>query len=90
MFVPAFTDGRHASSTSFRKASYAERDRSRAMDPGTLDFIAGGGEGAEQDESDDEPGQTNVPEEGRGRQRALKILEARSKIPEAGMWMSLA
>lgn len=26
------------SSTSIRKAKYAERDRTRAMDPGTLDF----------------------------------------------------
>lgn len=74
-----------------RKASYAKRDRSRAIDPGALDFIVGVGEEAEEDESDDEPANpTNTASEGRGRQRALKILEARSKIPEAGMWMSLA
>jgi hypothetical protein len=28
--------------------------------------------------------------EGRGRRRALRILQARSEIPEAGMWRSLA
>jgi len=81
---------RHTSSATLRRASYAERDRSRAIDPGALDFIAGDGEEAEDDESDEEPSKANVADEGRGRQRAFKILQARSKIPEAGMWMSLA
>ncbi|KAH0840227.1 hypothetical protein J3R83DRAFT_1231 [Lanmaoa asiatica] len=89
--VPTFPDGqRHTSSATLRRASYARRDRSRAIDPGTLDFIAGDGEDAEEDESDEEPSKANVADEGRGRQRAFKILEARSKIPAAGMWMSLA
>lgn len=60
------------------------------MDPGTLDFIAGDREEVREDEGNEEPDRTDVADEGRGRQRALKILEARSKIPEAGMWMSLA
>ncbi|KAI9574313.1 hypothetical protein HD554DRAFT_2046213 [Boletus coccyginus] len=81
---------RHTSSATLRRASYAERDRSRAIDPGALDFIVGDGEEAEDDESDEEPSKANVANEGRGRQRAFKILQARSKIPEEGMWMSLA
>lgn len=92
--VPAFPDGRRrTSSATLRRASYAERDRSRAIDPGALDFITGEGEDAEEDESDEEPSKAtvaDVADEGRGRRRAFKILEARSKIPAAGMWMSLA
>ncbi|KAG9317780.1 hypothetical protein JVU11DRAFT_2001 [Chiua virens] len=89
--VPAFRDSRrHTSSHTLRRASYAERDRSRAIDPGALDFIEGTGGEAEDDESDEDSNKANVTDEGRGRQRALKILEARSKVPEAGMWMSLA
>ncbi|KIK96136.1 hypothetical protein PAXRUDRAFT_826294 [Paxillus rubicundulus Ve08.2h10] len=82
-------DSRRHTSSTLRKASYAERDRSRAMDPGALDFAAGDGGDEEEDESDEEPSKPDL-DEARGRQRALKILEARSKIPEAGMWMSLA
>lgn len=89
MIVPAFPDSRrHTTSAIQRRASYAERDRSRAIDPGALDFIPG--EDSEGDESDEVPSKANVADEERGRQRALKILEARSKIPEASMWMSLA
>ncbi|KAF8559458.1 hypothetical protein OG21DRAFT_1493342 [Imleria badia] len=89
--VPTFPDDRrHTSSSTMRRASYAERDRSRSIDPGALDFIAGDGEEAEDDESDEEPSKANVADEGRGRQRAFKILQARSRVPEAGMWMSLA
>ncbi|KIJ20519.1 hypothetical protein PAXINDRAFT_166541 [Paxillus involutus ATCC 200175] len=82
-------DSRRHTSSTLRKASYAERDRGRAMDPGALDFATedGGDEG--EDESEEEPSKPDL-DDGRGRQRALKILEARSKIPEAGMWMSLA
>lgn len=80
---------RHSTSA-LRKASYAARDRDRCMDPGTLDFISQDDEGDEDNESDDEPSQMDLPDESRGRQRALKILEARSKVPAAGMWRSLA
>lgn len=81
--------GRHSASA-LRKASYAARDRGRSMDPGTLDFVSQDDEGDEDDESDDEPSQMDTPDEARGRQRAFKILEARSKLPAAGMWRSLA
>lgn len=90
MIVPAIPGGRHTSSATLRRASYAARDRFRAMDPGALDFIVAEGEEVEEDESNEESNQTNVAGEARGRQRAFKILQARSKIPEAGMWMSLA
>jgi hypothetical protein len=60
------------------------------MDPGTLDFVSQDDGGDEDDESDDEPSQMDLPDEARGRQRAFKILEARSKLPAAGMWRSLA
>ena len=77
------------SSTAIRKAVYAERDLLRSMDPGTLDFAA------EEDREDNEtdindavPDGTGVG--GRGRTRALKILQSQSEIPEAGMWRSLA
>lgn len=81
--------GRHSTSA-LRKASYAARDRDRSMDPGTLDFVSQDDDGHEDDESDDEPFPVDPPDEARGRQRAFKILEARSKLPAAGMWRSLA
>lgn len=72
-------------SSSIRKAKYAERDRSRAMDPGALDFAT------EEDEDDSEEEMDEItPTSGeRGRKQALKILKARSELPEAGMWRSL-
>ena len=75
-------------STALRKAAYAERDRSRSFDPGALDFE----EIDEEDGgSDDNVSTVSPPEIGeRGRKRALKILQARSELPEAGMWRSLA
>ncbi|KAF9236214.1 hypothetical protein BU15DRAFT_89261 [Melanogaster broomeanus] len=89
--VPAFPDGsRRHTSSALRRASYAERDRTRARDPGALDFPNEDGADDEDEESDAEPSRVDTANEGRGRQRALKILEARSKVPEAGMWMSLA
>jgi hypothetical protein len=82
---------KNVSSAAIRKANYAERDRSRSMDPGALDFAA------EEDELDEEEAEGEGPDNadttgagGRGRKRALKILQARSEVPEAGMWRSLA
>ena len=70
------------SSAALRRASYAERDRSRLIDPGTLDFTAE----EEEDEDEDEEADSDVGTiGGKGRQRALKILQARSEIPAAGM-----
>lgn len=82
---------RGMSSSALRKAAYAERDLSRSMDPGALDFATDEIDSNEDDESDDEVLQGVATESGgRGRKRALKILQARSEIPEAGMWRSLA
>lgn len=69
-----------ASSAALRRASYAERDRSRLIDPGTLDFTAEEDEEEEEEEVDPELGSVG----GKGRQRALKILKARNEIPAAG------
>ncbi|KIJ69811.1 hypothetical protein HYDPIDRAFT_104438 [Hydnomerulius pinastri MD-312] len=87
---PLLGDGRHTSSVTLRKASYAERDRSRSMDPGALDFVREDGEDGDEDESEEEPNKADFLDVSRGRQRALKILEARSKLPAAGMWRSFA
>ncbi|EIW76279.1 hypothetical protein CONPUDRAFT_168847 [Coniophora puteana RWD-64-598 SS2] len=92
--------GRTPSARSARRASYAERDRQRAIDPGALDF-AGQGYEDEDDEEDDEDeggdeaeggdgGKTGGETEAPSRQRALKILKARSRLPAEGMWRSLA
>ena len=71
-------------SASYRKASYAARDRSRSMDPGALDFEAvDGDENIDGDDAD-------TGSLSRGRRRALKILQARSELPAEGMWRSLA
>lgn len=80
------TDDRRSASA-LRKASYAARDRDRSMDPGTLDFVS---QEDQDGDSDDEPLQADRLDEARGRRRALKILEARSRLPAAGMWRSLA
>ncbi|KAH7912953.1 hypothetical protein BJ138DRAFT_1003417 [Hygrophoropsis aurantiaca] len=79
-------NGRFATSATLRRASYAERDRSRLMDPGALDFAIQDDEDEDEGESDNELSKVDVRDEERGRQRAFKILEARSKIPAAGMW----
>ena len=71
-------------SASYRKASYAARDRSRSLDPGALDFETIG-EDESVDGDDGDPGSLS-----RGRRRALKILQARSALPAEGMWRSLA
>lgn len=69
-------------SSAIRKAVYAERDRSRAIDPGpTLDF---------NDEAEDDDTTLIVDETDRGRRHALSILQAGSVVPEAGMWRSMA
>ena len=65
-------------SSSLRRASYAERDRVRPIDPGALDFT-------HDDDDDDEEEINSDPETGgKARQRALKILKARNEMPAAG------
>ncbi len=64
-----------------RRASYAERDRRRSLDPGALDFTT------EDDDVDDEDEELSKPEAEvgpRSLQRALKILQKRSEIPGDG------
>jgi hypothetical protein len=82
--VPALraADDERLSSAALRKASYAERDLARSMDPGALDFLTHDDE----DYGDEDGAGTGS----RGRQNALKILQARSKLPSDGMWRSLA
>ncbi|KAF8897925.1 hypothetical protein BD779DRAFT_1782218 [Infundibulicybe gibba] len=91
ILVPALPT-KSASSVALRKAAYAERDRTRSMDPGALDFA--GEEYDEEEEEDDADNGPTVGETldsgGRGRKQALKILQARSELPEEGMWRSLA
>jgi hypothetical protein len=70
-----------ATSAAMRRASYAERDRNRSLDPGALDFTA------EEDEEDEEDRELTKPEAElgpRSLQRALKILQKRSEIPSDG------
>ncbi|GBE80038.1 Cleft lip and palate transmembrane protein [Sparassis crispa] len=82
VLVPAL---HKVSSAAMRKAAYAERDRSRSIDPGALDCIM------DEDEEEEEEDDGDDLEAGsRGRQRALQILKARSELPPAGMWRSLA
>ncbi|KAF8634801.1 hypothetical protein AX15_000713, partial [Amanita polypyramis BW_CC] len=84
--VPALVP-KHPSAAALRRASYAERDRQRSMDPGALDFAT---EGDEENESSDDEVETGDGAGTRSRRRALKILQKRSEIPEEGMWRSLA
>ena len=76
----------NGSSAAIRRASYAERDRGRSMDPGALDF-----EATDDDDESDADNMDNMTQVGnRGRRQALKILQARSELPAEGMWRSLA
>lgn len=69
------------SAAAMRRASYAERDRMRMVDPGALDFDV-----AEEDE-DEESGNSTANDTqvgGKSMQRALNILQKHSEIPGAG------
>lgn len=76
----------YPSSNALRRAAYAERDRTRSIDPGALDFAA---EDYEDDDFEDSPPDL-ADAGGRGRRQALKILQSLSELPEPGMWRSLA
>ncbi|KAI0089147.1 hypothetical protein BDY19DRAFT_993374 [Irpex rosettiformis] len=75
------------SSAAMRRASYAERDRRRLLDPGALDFTT---EEDDLDEEDEDLSKSEAAVGPRSLQRALKILQKRSEIPGDGMWRSLA
>ena len=68
------------STAALRRASYAERDRGRFLDPGALDFTVDD----DLDEDDDSFNQNDSEIGGKSMQRAYKILQKRSEIPEAG------
>lgn len=74
-----------------RWSKYTERDQNRALDPGVLDFSL-----AEEDEDEVQVAvksadiTRSLDEGDRGREHALKIIQARIAIPEAGMWRSMA
>jgi hypothetical protein len=80
---------RPITSAAWRKAAYAQRDLSRYTDPGPLDFAADEDDD-EDHEDEEESALASANKGGRGRQRALKILQIRSEVPASGMWRSLA
>jgi hypothetical protein len=83
--VPSMVNGKKQSTSSIRKAVYQEKDRARAIDPGPLDVVV------EDDEVEDEDVIADAHDEGeKARLQALRILQARSELPEEGMWRSLA
>lgn len=87
ILVPPLRATSKVSSEALKRASYAERDRMRSIDPGALDFTADDDD-EEDDELEDEAEREAVG--GKGRQRALKILEARSELPAEGeLFLSL-
>ena len=89
--IPTRPNGKPLSSTAIRKAMYAERDRTRSVDPGDLDLLTE--EEEEESELEDAEESAKIEEllsTTRGRKRALRILQAANQLPEAGMWRSLA
>lgn len=84
VLVPAF----RTSSAALRKASYAERDRLRSIDPGIADFADDGDEEDEEEEDVGDDANNAQHVGGRARRRALKILQARDSVPAAGKFYS--
>lgn len=72
-----------ATAAALRRASYAERDRRREIDPGALDFVV-----AEDD--DDGEGENDLPQgmeqegEAKSRKIALTIIQKRDSLPPDG------
>ncbi|KAG2013242.1 hypothetical protein CC2G_010175 [Coprinopsis cinerea AmutBmut pab1-1] len=90
--TPTANGKQNTSSTAIRKAVYAERDRERSMDPGLMDFRTYEEEEdtTSSDEDEEDARIEAYLSTTRGRRRALKILQARSVLPDSGMWRSLA
>ena len=70
-----------ASAAALRRASYAARDRSRAIDPGALDFAA---EDDEEGEEDEEKLDAEDVEGPKSRRIALTIIHKRDSLPPDG------
>ena len=70
-----------ASAAALRRASYAERDRHRSIDPGALDFAA-----EDDDEGEEEDDKLNAEDvEGpKSRRIALTIIQKRQSLPPDG------
>lgn len=86
---PGSSSKKLPTSAAIRKAMYAERDRSRSMDPGFLDFTSERDEDEEEEDQEDEATKSDGGGE-KGRKQAFKILQARSEVPTESMWRSLA
>lgn len=85
--APSTVNGKKPSSSSIRKAVYLEKDRARAIDPGPLDAVV---EDEEVDDDEDDDLTDSQDEGEKARVQASRILQARSELPEEGMWRSLA
>jgi len=83
--VAPTVNGKKQSVNSSRKAAHLDKDLARAIDSGPLDSVM---------EDDDVEVDDVIPDgqsEGeKARLQALRILQIRSKLPEEGMWRSLA
>lgn len=73
-----------ATAAALRRASYAERDRRRQIDPGALDFAAGDDEDGEGD--DDVPDMVEQEGEVKSRKIALTIIQKRDSLPPDGTY----
>ena len=72
-------------------ASFTGHRVQPSLDLSRLGFPPANGAAVRTDEEEEEEElATNTNDVERGRKHALKIIEARSKLPEAGMWRSLA
>ncbi|KAF7798920.1 hypothetical protein EIP86_010148 [Pleurotus ostreatoroseus] len=69
------------SAAALRRASYAERDRNRLLDPGALDFTA------EDDDEEDDEDVAEGEDSTKSRQLALRILQKRSQLPADGAYI---
>lgn len=73
------------SAAAMRRASYAQRDRMREIDPGALDFDI-------EEEDEEEVAQfmeNDTQVGGKSMQRAMNILQKHSEIPNAGRFSAL-
>ncbi|KAJ3752495.1 hypothetical protein EV360DRAFT_55107 [Lentinula raphanica] len=86
-------DEKRQTSTALRRVSYAEGDVNRGVDPGMFDYVLEVHPEEEEEDDDYQDDRTNGTSTttSKGRARAQKILEAQAKsgVPDDGMWRSL-